>query len=88
MTASRATLRTRPRNQRILIRSWEYIPAARVTILVIQLLVVLWIAFLGAALLSGDNALGWTLLPAAVAVLALSVWVFTTAAKGWPRLER
>jgi hypothetical protein len=87
MTASRATLRTRPRNQRILIRSWEYIPAARVTILIIRLLVVLWIAF-GAALLSGHNAWGWTLLPAAVALLALSVWVFTTAAKGWPRLER
>jgi hypothetical protein len=87
MTASRATLRTRPRNQRILIRSWEYIPAARVTILIIRLLVVLWIAF-GAALLSGHNAWGWTLVPAAVAVLALSVWVFTTAAKGWPRLER
>jgi protein-S-isoprenylcysteine O-methyltransferase Ste14 len=87
-TASRATLRTRPRNQRILIRSWEYIPAARVTILVIQLLVVLWIAFLGGALLWGHDALGWTLLPAAVAVLALSVWVFTTAAKGWPRPER
>jgi len=87
MTATRATLRTRPRNQRILIRSWEYIPAARITILVIQLLVVLWIAFLGAALLWGDNAWGWTLLAAAVAVLALSVWVFTTAAKGWPRLE-
>jgi hypothetical protein len=88
MTARRATLRTRPRNQRILIRSWEYIPAARVTILVIQLLVVLWIAFLGAALLWEHHAWGWTLLPAAVAVLALSVWVFTTAAKGWPRLER
>ena len=87
MTASRATLRTRPRNQRILIRSWEYIPAARVTILIIRLLVVLWIAF-GAALLSGHNAWGWTLLPAAVALLALSVWVFSTAAKGWPRLER
>lgn len=87
MTASRATLRTRPRNQRILIRSWEYIPAVRVTFLVIRLLVVLWIAF-GAALLSGHNAWGWTLLPAAVAVLALSLWVFTTAAKGWPRLER
>jgi protein-S-isoprenylcysteine O-methyltransferase Ste14 len=88
MTASRATLRTRPRNQRILIRSWEYIPVARVTILAIQLLVALWIAFLGVALLWGHNALGWTLLPAAVAVLALSVWVFTTAAKGWPGLER
>jgi hypothetical protein len=88
MTARRATLRTRPRNQRILIRSWEYIPAARVTILVIQLLVVLWITFLGAALLWEHHAWGWALLPAAVAVLALSVWVFTTAAKGWPRLER
>ena len=87
MTASRATLRTRPRIQRTLIRSWEYIQPVRVTILVIRLLVVLWLAFLGAVLSSAGNAWGWTLLPAAVAALALSVWVFTTAAKGWPVVE-
>ena len=33
------------------------------------------------------NAWGWTLLPAAAAVLAISAWVFTTAAKGWPVAE-
>jgi hypothetical protein len=86
-TTSRAILRTRPRNQRTLIRSWEYIQPVRVTILVIRLLVVLWLAFLGAVLSSAGNAWGWTLLPAAVAALALSVWVFTTAAKGWPVVE-
>ena len=84
---SRATLRTRPRIQRTLIRSWEYIQPVRVTILVIRLLVVLWLAFLGAVLSSAGNAWGWTLLPAAVAALALSVWVFATAAKGWPVVE-
>lgn len=87
MTPSRATLRTRPRIQRILIRSWEYSQPTRATILVIRLLVVLWLVFLGAALLSTGYAWGWTLLPAAVAVLALSVWIFTTAAKGWPVVE-
>ena len=30
---------------------------------------------------------GWTLLPAAVAVLALTLWVFASAAKGWPVVE-
>src|SRR5215469_13370280 len=84
---TRATLRTRPRIQRALIRSWEYIQPVRVTVLVIRLLVVLWLIFLGAALLSADNTWGWTLLPAAAAVLALSAWVFTTAAKGWPAAE-
>jgi hypothetical protein len=81
---TRAILRTRPRIQRSLIRSWEYIQPFRVTVLVIRLLVVLWLVFLGGALLSVGNAWGWTLLPGAAAVLALSVWVFTTAAKGWP----
>ena len=76
-----------PRIQRTLIRSWEYIQPVRVTILVIRLLVVLWLAFLGAVLSSTGNAWGWTLLPAAVAVFALSFWVFTTAAKGWPVVE-
>src|SRR5271154_7312607 len=78
MAPSRAILRTRPRMQRILIRSWEYIQPVRVTILVIRLLVVLWLAFLSTVLLSAGNAWGWTLLPAAVAVLAFSVWVFAT----------
>ncbi len=86
-TTSRATLRTRPRIQRTLIRSWEYIQPVRVTILVIRLLVVLWLVSLGAVLLSAGHAWGWTLLPAAAAVFALSVWVFTTAAKGWPVAE-
>jgi len=87
VATSRATLRTRPRIQRTLIRSWEYIRPVRVTILVIRLLVVLWLAFLSTVLLSAGSAWGWTLLPAAVAVLALSVWVFATAAKGWPVVE-
>ena len=81
---SRAILRTRPRIQRALIRSWEYIQPVRVTFLVIRLLVVLWLVVLSAILLSAATAWGWILLPAAVAVLALSVWVFTNAAKGWP----
>jgi hypothetical protein len=84
---SRATLRTRPRIQRTLIRSWEYIQPVRVTILVIRLLAVLWLAFLSTVLLSAGNVWGWTLLPAAVAALAVSVWVFATAAKGWPVVE-
>ena len=87
LTTSRATLRTRPRIQRILIRSWEYIQPVRVTILVIRLLAVLWLVVLGAVLSSAGNTWGWTLLPAAVAVAAFSVWVFTTATKGWPVVE-
>lgn len=87
VTTSRATLRTRPCIQRTLIRSWEYIQPVRATILVIRLLVVLWLVFLSAVLLSADNAWGWTLLPGAAAVLALSIWIFTTAAKGWPVVE-
>jgi hypothetical protein len=87
LTTSRATLRTRPRIQRILIRSWEYIRPVRVTVLAIRLLVVLWLFVLGGVLLSVGNNWGWTLLPAAVAVAAFSRWVFTTAAKGWPVVE-
>jgi hypothetical protein len=87
MTTDRATLRTRPRIQCALIRSWEYIQPVRVTILAIRLLVVLWLAFLSVVLLSAGNAWGWILPPAAVAVLALSLWVFNTAAKGWPAAE-
>jgi hypothetical protein len=84
---ARATLRTRPRIQRTLIRSWEYIQPIRVSVLAIRLLVVLWLAVLGALLIAAGNPWGWTLPPAAVAVLALSVWVFSTAAKGWPAFE-
>jgi hypothetical protein len=84
---TRATLRTRPRIQRTLIRSWEYIQPVRVSILIVRLLVVLWLVFLSAVLMSAGNTWGWTLLLAAAAVLAVSVWVFTTAAKGWPVAE-
>jgi hypothetical protein len=87
MTTSRATLRTRPRIQRTLIRSWEYIPSVRVTFLVLRLLVVLWLVVLAGLLVSAGTAWGWTLLPAAVAVYAISVWVFGTARKGWPVVE-
>lgn len=79
---TRAALQTRPRTQRTFIRSWEYIKPVRVGVLIVRLLVVLWLLFLGAALMSAGNVWGWTLLPAAVAVFAFSVWVFTTAAKG------
>ncbi len=87
LPTSRATLRTRPRIQRALIRSWEYIQPVRVTILVIRLLVALWLVVLGTVLLSAGNTWGWTLLPAAVAVAALGAWIFITAAKGWPVVE-
>jgi hypothetical protein len=87
MNPSRATLQTRPRIQRALVRSWEYIQPVRVTFLVIRLLVVLWLVVLSAILLSSGIAWGWTLLPAAVAVFALNLWVFATAAKGWPAVE-
>ena len=81
---TRATLQTRPRIQRTLIRSWEYIRPIRVSVLIVRLLVVLWLFFLSNVLVSAGNAWGWTLPPAAVAVFAFSVWVFKTAAKGWP----
>jgi hypothetical protein len=84
---TRATLRTRPRAQRAFIRSWEYIRPVRVSILIVRLLVVLWLLFLGGALMSAGNPAGWTLLPAAAAMLAISFWVFNTAAKGWPVAE-
>jgi len=84
---TRATLRTRPRIQRTFIRSWEYIRPIRVTILAIRLLAVLWLVVLSAALMSAGHTWGWILLPAAVAVFAVSVWVFSTAAKGWPAVE-
>lgn len=84
---TRATLRTRPRIQRTFIRSWDYIKPVRVTILTIRVLVVLWLVVLGALLMSAGYTWAWTLLPAAAAVLAFSVWMFSTAAKGWPAVE-
>ena len=84
---SRAALKTRPRIQRALVRYWEYIRPVRVTVLVIRLLVVLWMVVLSGILLSAGIGWGWILIPAAAAVLAVSVWVFTTAAKGWPVVD-
>ena len=81
---TRATLRTRPRIQRTLIRSWEYIQPFRVSILILRLLVALWLVFLGAVLMSAGHTWGWIMLPAAAAVAAVGAWVFTTAGKGWP----
>ena len=81
---TRTTLQTRPLIQRALIRSWEYIPAARISILIVRMLVVLWLLFLSGALLWANNAWGLTLLPAAGAVFAVAFWVFDTASKGWP----
>jgi hypothetical protein len=83
-TASRATLRTRPRVQRILIRYWEYIPPVRIAILTLRLLAVLVLTVVSIALLSISDAWGLLYLAGAVAVLAFSLWVFSTAAKGWP----
>ena len=83
-TPSRATLQTRPRIQRALIRSWEYRRPFRITVLIIRMLVVMWLFVLTDLLVSIGVAWGWTLPPAAVAVFAISLWVFTTAEKGWP----
>jgi hypothetical protein len=81
---TRASLRTRPRIQRTLIRSWEYIRPFRVSVLIVRLLVVAWLVFLGAVLMSAGHTWGWILLPVAAAVFAVGVWGFTTAGKGWP----
>ncbi len=83
-TASRATLRTRPRLQRTLIRYWEYIPAVRVTALILRMVAVLVLAVEGIALLSISNVWGLPILALAAVVLPFSLWVFVTAAKGWP----
>jgi hypothetical protein len=83
---TRATLKTRPRIQRAAIRSWEYIKPVRIGVLIVRLLVVGWLVFLGAVLMRTGYAWSWTLLPAAAAVLAVSLWVFRTAAKGWPAI--
>ena len=84
---SRAILQTRPPVQRAIIRSWEYIRPVRITFLVIRLLVVMWMFVLSAILLSSNYAVGWVLIPAAIAVFALSLWLYTTAAKGWPVVD-
>jgi hypothetical protein len=81
---SRATLQTRPLIQRAGIRSWEYVKPVRVTFMVIRMLVVLWMIVLGVILPSSGHAWGLIFLPAAAAVFAISLWVFSTAAKGWP----
>jgi hypothetical protein len=84
---TRATLRTRPRAQRILIRSWEYIQPVRVAVLVLRLLAVLWLVVLGVALIAAGYDWGGALIPAALIVLRVSIWVFSTAAKGWPAVD-
>jgi hypothetical protein len=84
-TTSRAVLRTRPRIQRIMIRYWEYIPAVRVAVLTLRLLATLVLVITGIALLSAASWWGLAALAGAVAVASFALWVFTTAAKGWPR---
>ena len=81
---TRATLKTRPRIQRALIRSWEYSRPFRITVLIIRMLVVMWMFVLTDLLVSNGFAWGWALPPAAVAVFAIALWVFYTAEKGWP----
>jgi hypothetical protein len=81
---SRATLKTRPRIQRALIRSWEYIPAVRVSVLAIRLLGMVVLIVVGIALLSISNWWGLLLLVVALVVVPLGLWIFTTAGKGWP----
>lgn len=87
MNLNRSALKTRPRIQRASIRSWEYIPAARITVLAIRLLVALWLVVLTGILVSNGFAWGWALLAAAAAVAAIGLWVFNTARKGWPAVE-
>jgi hypothetical protein len=84
MTTTRAALRTRPRIQRILIRSLEYIPAVRAAILVLRLLAVGVLIVFGIALLSASNWWGLASLALGFTVAIFALWVFTTAAKGWP----
>ena len=83
-TPSRAILKTRPLIQRASIRSWEYIRPVRITVLVIRLLVVMWLFVLTDLLVSAGHPWGWLLVPAALAVFAIALWVFYTADKGWP----
>ena len=83
-TPSRATLQTRPLIQRVSIRSWEYIRPVRITVLAIRLLVVMWLFVLTTLLVPAGHPWAWLLVPAALAVFAITLWVFTTAQKGWP----
>ncbi len=86
-TPSRAALKTRPRIQRALIRSWEYRRPFRITVLIIRLLVVMWLFVLTDLLVSNGFAWGWVMPPVAVAVFAIALWVFYTAEKGWPVVD-
>lgn len=81
---TRASLKSRPRTQRALIRSWEYIQPVRVSILAVRMLVALWLVFLGTILMSAGYTWGCTLFLAAGAVLAVGMWVFAIAGRGWP----
>jgi hypothetical protein len=81
---TRASLKSRSRIQRALIRSWEYIQPVRVSILAVRMLVALWLVFLGTILMSAGYTWGWTLFLAAGAVLAVGMWVFAIAGRGWP----
>jgi hypothetical protein len=84
---TRAVLRTRPRIQRALIRSWEYRRPVRITVLILRVLVVVWLFVLTDLLVSNGVAWGWALPPVAVAVVPLALWVFFTAEKGWPVVD-
>jgi hypothetical protein len=81
---SRATLRTRPLHQRILIRYWEYIPAFRFAILMLRLLAVVVLVTSSIAIFSISVGWGLFLLAMACAVLPFSLWVYGTASRGWP----
>jgi hypothetical protein len=81
---TRATLKTRPRIQRAAIRSWEYIQPVRVSILAVRMVVALWLVVLGTLLMSAGYTWGWTMFLAAGAVLAVAMWVFAIAGRGWP----
>jgi hypothetical protein len=83
-TISRSALQTRPRIQRILVRSWEYIPAVRTTILTFRLLAVLFLTIVGIALLTTPSWWGLLALGVAAVTLPFSLWLFNTGAKGWP----
>jgi hypothetical protein len=84
---TRATLKSRPRIQRAVIRSWEYIQPVRVSVLVVRMLVAVWLIFLGTILMSTGYTWGWTMFLAAGAVLAVGMWVFAIAGRGWPADE-
>jgi hypothetical protein len=86
-TPSRATLQTRPLIQRAFIRSWEYSRPVRITVLAIRMLVVMWLFVLTGLLVSAGRPWAWLLVPTALAVFAIALWVFTTAQKGWPAAD-